>query len=183
MAGINLLPPEVRVLEKRINLARVLRNSGLIVLVISVAVAGLFVYLNLNSRSQLSTIKTAISQTNSLLTSARETESETKILLAKYQSLRKILSNRPLYSKLLESLSKNVPADVQILDVNVLSPTRVSVSGDSLSYLSLAKFLKVLSPDKSGVFTKAVLNSVVLNSQSGHVQFVVELNVKEGALL
>ena len=181
--SINLLPQEVRSLEKKGLYVKYSRIVGLVFLVASVIFSVTTAYLAISSGVKLAAATKDQADTNAALAAAKSVEDMTSVIDAKSKALLALVKTRPLYSKLLEGLGRKTPSDVTITEVNVLAPDKISISGTSLGYLSLAKFLKALNNDPDSIFKNAVLNSVTLNSQSGSVQFSMELDIKAGSLL
>ena len=181
--SINLLPQEVRVLERNNRYVKYSRIIGVVSLVISAVFSATMVYLTISSGVNLSNLTKEQAEVNADLAAAKSVEEMISVIDSKSKELLKLIKTRPLYSKLLEGLGRKTPGDVIITEVNVLASEKISISGTSLGYLSLAKFLKALNNDPDSIFKSAVLNSVVLNSQSGSVQFSMELDIKPGSLL
>jgi len=181
--SINLLPQEVRALEKKSQYVKYSRIAGFVLFAVSAIFSITTAYLGISSGVKLSNVTKEQTAVNSELVAAKQVEEMISVIDSKSKELLKLIKARPLYSKLLEGLGRKTPSDVTITEVNVLAPEKISISGNSLGYLSLAKFLKALNNDPDSIFKNAVLNSVVLNSQSGSVQFSMELDIKPGSLL
>lgn len=177
-----MLPRDIQTQEKKTKLAGVLKVTAVVSLLISVTASAALLWLFLSSKSQLAAVNHNIATTTTTLASSINTENSLVSLSLKSAELTKILAARPLYSKFLDSLSGTLPLDVKIAEINILAPTKASVSGDSLGYLSLSQLLKTLNNGTSPVFAGATLNSVVLNSQTGRVQFVMDVAIKDKGL-
>lgn len=184
MSDINLLPPEIRVLEKRARFGKLSATIGVAIFSVSLVatlVVGITYFLGraslLKTQNEVTSVTASIAALKSLEQNAAE-------ITGKYKEITNIFKTRELYSKFFNSLNGLVPQDVTISEVNFLATTKVSISGVSTGYLSLASFIKTLEdPLKSQIFETPVLNSVVLNSQTGQVNFVMEVSIKSESLL
>ena len=183
MSDINLLPHDIRSQEKKTKTAGLLKLLAIAALVVSIVTTGVLLWLFISTKSQLDAVNKTISTTTMALAASKNTEDDLISLSAKSAELTKLINARPLYSKFLDSLAKTLPADVKISEINILSPLKAGVSGDSLGYLSLSQLLKTINNGTSPVFSGATLNSVVLNSQTGRVQFIMEITIKDKGLL
>ncbi|MCX6783546.1 MAG: PilN domain-containing protein [candidate division WWE3 bacterium] len=184
MIDINLLPPEIRVLEKKARFSKIILFIGgvallaSVIFIIGVTVNYIIVKNNL-SQNQLK-----LTTTTQEIATYKALEASAIDVTAKYKELQAAFKVRELYSQFFAALNGMVPQDVKVSEINFLATNKVSLSGESQGYLSLAGFVKTLEdPKTSKIFVNPVLNSVVLNSQTGKVQFVMELGLKEGSLL
>lgn len=183
MADINLLPTDVRAFEQKTKQVKILKLVGVGSLLLAVVISGTLVGLFLITRQGRTVANKSVAGLETVLAGSQEKENSAKALVAKSSELLKVLRVTPRYSRLLSALSAKVPADVNIKELTVTSPTKVNVSGDAAGYLSLSQFLKVLTADSNDIFSGETLQSVVLDNQTGRVQFVMLVSIRENSLI
>lgn len=183
MAEINLLPHDVRAIEKKTKQGKEIKLLAIGLLVVSVIVSSVFLGLWIVTKQSAEATTTAATRIETELTTSQSKIDSALVLVAKLGELNTLLKSSPRYTLLLTALSQKIPADVNIKELSVVSPTKVNLSGDSSGYQSLAQFLKVLTSDSTSIFSGETLQSVVLDNQTGRVQFVLLVTVKDGSLI
>lgn len=182
--GISLLPREVEQKKEQELRGQRLRKGALIFLGASLLIcAGVFIY-SLVLRSKASNLKQSIVAEEAILTSLSEMEITARDLEKRVQALQNILDDKIRFSGLLTSLARAVPADVFIVEMTIPSEERLSVSGSSRSYSSLANFLLNLKDSRSPqvAFEAVELRSVSLDQQTGEARFDLNLSIVSGGL-
>ena len=183
MVDINLLPQNIRAAENETKLAGYLKIGGAIFLAISVIFLVVSLVIFFITKGERIKSEAKITSLTSQLQAGQNSEKSAVLLVNKGAELIKIMQQTPRYSKLLTTLSQKVPAEVNISELTITSPVKISAAGDSGSYLSLSQFLKVITADTSGIFGGVSLQNVVLSSQTGRVQFVLDITIKEKSLI
>lgn len=183
MADINLLSQDARTNEKKTKVAKILRLVGVCSILVSIVLSGIVLLLFLTTKQSVSNATAKVVALERDVAANQSKVDSAITLVAKFSQLQKILKNGPRYSILLLALSQKVPADMNIKELTVTSPTKVNISGDSPSYLSLSQFLQVLTSDQTSIFSEETLQSVTLDSQTGRVQFVLLVTLKDQSLI
>jgi len=171
---ISLLPKEVERKKEQEARERLWRRCTLVFLGVGLFLtAGVFIY-SLTLNSQLSNLEQDITVERAKIASLTEMETEARDLEMRVGALAKIFDQKIYFSKLLQTLTQMVPADVAVVELTVPSEETISVSGTTRSYVSLAKFL--LNLKANDLFSTVDLRSV---SESN---FDLSLGVAEGGL-
>lgn len=182
---IELIPREIEEAKKEEKGLRTARLIGFGVLGLSILAVVLLSSVVGGQMLLAKNLQGKISEKEIRIGELAATEEKVVALTDKNAALSQIFSERSYYSILLEALAKSVPQGITVTGLSAIQTgTKVGLSGETRSYLDLARFLKnLVDPEKGGsLFTQAGLTSVVFDPTKGTAQFVAEATVLETSL-
>ncbi|MCL5004086.1 MAG: PilN domain-containing protein [Patescibacteria group bacterium] len=182
---INLLPEELKEIKKKEEVKSSVGNLALAFLglsvLLSVISSGILIQLKVSEASVKSSITTETQKINDL-SSIQNAANRTQLKIA---ALSTIIGSQKHYSLLLETLAKASPVDISVTSLSTYGDNNVSLSGTSLSYQVLSKFItSLLDPSLGGgkIFSSVDITSASLDTVSGKIRFSITIHVKEGGL-
>ena len=182
--AINLLPKQFQD-RRRTAGAKRLSVVGAVALLVGVAAitAGVLAFKAVLA-SEIKGLEKSIGEEKAKIVSQKGVELKALTLEKKLATTVKILRGANQYSELLSTLAATIPGEISLLDLQLSSPTKFSLSGTAGDYVSLARFIKALvDPSRGGkLFSDAGVRSVDLDSQTGGARFALELEIRKGVL-
>lgn len=181
---INLLPQDVKTKQREEKVKTSLGNIFLILLVITAVVSFLSSALLIQTTLSQNKLKDDATRAQTQIKDLGIIESEAQRLDSKVAALGQIITGRRRTSVLLEAIGTSIPQEITITNLSTLGADKLSVSGQSISYPSLSRFItSLLDPSLGGkVFSGADLTSASLDEVTGKIRFSLSLYVKEGSL-
>lgn len=182
-SDVNLMPLEVQEERER---QRKFRSFNLVTFVflglVVVATTGVLGYQWWITR-KISLLETQIVGEKRVIGAQAGIEVLARNMSARTDSLSKILTDSPHYSRLLEKLSPKVPPGIKITDLTVVNESKITVGGEADSYLTIAKFVKALSEKEPENFFSAVyVPRVSLDAQTAKARFGLDVYLEKGVL-
>lgn len=182
---IELIPKEIETAKAREGLSRRFRVASLVFFLISLFAFGGFSAFSLILSTRLNELKQESAAEETQIAQLVEIESKVLGLVNKSAALNQILAQRDHFSISLAAVESSRPSNLRVTGLTVQKDeTKTTISGETVSYVTLAAFLQnLVDKDKGGVlFTNAVLNSVNLNSSKGTAEFVIEAGIKKDGM-
>jgi len=179
--SINLVPSHEKSQQQKEKLVKVGTVVAVILLFISIIVAGFYLYKINKLKETSKTLDSDIEVLRSDIKKLADIEISGRNLYTKFLTLKLVFGNRLYYSFLLEELQKRVPSDVFIESLTASRLGELSISGSASNYLSIAKFINTLTDQKFSLagkgleklFTDVKLNSVNLDVQTDSAKFFI----------
>ena len=179
--SINLVPSHEKSQQQKEKLVKVGTVVAVILLFISIIVAGFYLYKINKLKETSKTLDSDIEVLRSDIKKLADIEISGRNLYTKFLTLKLVFENRLYYSFLLEELQKRVPSDVFIESLTASRLGELSISGSASNYLSIAKFINTLTDQKFSLagkgleklFTDVKLNSVNLDVQTDSAKFFI----------
>ena len=179
--SINLVPSHEKSQQQKEKLVKVGTVVAVILLFISIIVAGFYLYKINKLKETSKTLDSDIEVLRSDIKELADIEISGRNLYTKFLTLKLVFENRLYYSFLLEELQKRVPSDVFIESLTASRLGELSISGSASNYLSIAKFINTLTDQKFSLagkgleklFTDVKLNSVNLDVQTDSAKFFI----------
>lgn len=182
---IELIPKEVEATRERERKIRTSRLVGFGFLGLSVLILALLLSLIGAQTVMVSSIRRQISEKEARIGELAATEDKVVALTDKSNAMTQIFSGKSYYSVLLEALQKSIPSGVEVTGVSASeTEATVGLSGETQSYIDLAKFLENLVDSAMGgsIFTQVALSSVSFDPTTERAQFVAEATVVKANL-
>ena len=179
--SINLVPSHEKSQQQKEKLVKVGTVVAVILLFISIIVAGFYLYKINKLKETSKTLDSDIEVLRSDIKELADIEISGRNLYTKFLTLKLVFENRLYYSFLLEELQKRVPSDVFIESLTASRLGELSISGSASNYLSIAKFINTLTDQKFSLagkdleklFPDVKLNSVNLDVQTDSAKFFI----------
>lgn len=179
--SINLVPSHEKSQQQKEKLVKVGTVVAVILLFISIIVAGFYLYKINKLKETSKTLDSDIEVLRSDIKELADIEISGRNLYTKFLTLKLVFGNRLYYSFLLEELQKRVPSDVFIESLTASRLGELSISGSASNYLSIAKFINTLTDQKFSLagkdleklFPDVKLNSVNLDVQTDSAKFFI----------
>ena len=179
--SINLVPSHEKSQQQKEKLVKVGTVVAVILLFISIIVAGFYLYKINKLKETSKTLDSDIEVLRSDIKKLADIEISGRNLYTKFLTLKLVFGNRLYYSFLLEELQKRVPSDVFIESLTASRLGELSISGSASNYLSIAKFINTLTDQKFSLagkdleklFPDVKLNSVNLDVQTDSAKFFI----------
>lgn len=181
---INLLPSELKEERRAQKVKSSLGGISLIILAISVILAGSVWAISLNLKVHQKNLKKDSQTIQGKVSDLSVVDAEASRLQSKLLAIKQIIAERNQYSLLLETISKASPPEVAITSLSTYGDGRLSLNGDVQSYSTLSKLItSFLDPALGGsVFKSADLTGASLDEVSGKIKFSITLHVADKGL-
>ncbi len=182
--AINLLPEQFQERRRKAGARRLSVFGAVALLVGVVAVTVGVLAFKAVLAAEIGGLEKSIGDEKAKIVSQKEVELKALTLEKKLAATVKTLREANHYSELLSTLAGTVPGEISLLDLQLSSPTKFSLSGTAGDYVSLARFIRALvDPSRGGkIFADAGVRSVDLDSQTGGARFALELEIRKGVL-
>src|SRR3989304_8721375 len=183
MENINLIPQEEIQYQAK---GKAVKGTTVLFILLTVAALGVSGYLYY-AHSEISTkvndVNSQIESQRAKIKSLSATEIVVRNLDLKYNSISKVIAERPHYSRLLAELKVRQPEGVRIDSMDIKDGI-VNYTGDADNYILIANFINsLLNKDLPGgdaelkeLFTEVKLNSVTLDQNKSTVRFFIVVN-------
>ncbi|AHB40381.1 MAG: hypothetical protein ACD_25C00148G0003 [uncultured bacterium] len=183
MENINLIPQEEIQYQAK---GKAVKGTTVLFILLTVAALGVSGYLYY-AHSEISTkvndVNSQIESQRAKIKSLSATEIVVRNLDLKYNSISKVIAERPHYSRLLAELKVRQPEGVRIDSMDIKDGI-VNYTGDADNYILIANFINsLLNKDFPGgdaelkeLFTEVKLNSVTLDQNKSTVRFFIVVN-------
>lgn len=182
---IELIPREIEEAEREKKGLRAVRLIGFGVLGLSILAVALLSSVVGGQMLLAKNLQGKISEKEAKIDELAATEEKVTALADKSGALTQIFRERRYYSILFEALAGSIPMGIEVTGVSAeAAKTVVGLSGETQSYLDLAKFLEnLVDPALGGsVFAEVALTSVTFDPNKGVAQFAAEVTVLEASL-
>jgi Tfp pilus assembly protein PilN len=183
MENINLIPQEEIQYQAK---GKAVKGTTVFFILLTIAALGVSGYLYY-THSEISTkaadVATQIESQRAKIKSLSATEVVVRNLDKKYNSISKLIAERPHYSRLLAELKVRQPDGVRIESMDIKDGI-VNYTGDADNYILIANFINSLlnkdfpggDPELKDLFTEVKLNSVTLDQNKSTVRFFIVVN-------
>lgn len=176
---INLIPEQEVNTQKREKAVKMSSVLAVLILLLVLAGAGYFFYINSQLQNTLKDTEAQITSLRGQIVALSDTEITARNLFKKYTSLQDIYGKRNRYSAVLEEFNKRKTEGVKVDDFAIDSKGIITISGSGDNYLLVAKFMKDLtdkdfsqaSMDYKELFTAVTLNTVNLSNAENRASF------------
>lgn len=182
---IELIPKEVEATRERERKIRISRLVGFGFLGLSVLILALLLSLIGIQTVTVNSIRRQISEKETRIGELATTEEKVVALTGKSDAMTQIFGGRSYYSILLEALEESIPSGVGVTGFSAgETEATVGLSGETQSYIDLAKFLENLVDSEMGgsVFSQVALTSVTFDPATEKAEFVAEATVVKANL-
>lgn len=186
MAKEEKLPEDLDIPEEGVEEKKTSPTVSFSIILAILVLVGTFLtyWLGVAKSSKLKTLESQLADLGSQLSAKEMKEAETKLnnLASQLSGLQKALREKTVWSKLFSELQSVTPKDVRYTNFSLAEDGTVSLSGETNSYTSLAKFLVAMKG--SDKFTDLKLSSSALQKkeQETKLTFAVSLKVKTATL-
>lgn len=183
-SDINLIPTELQEQRKLEEVRKSFNFAGLGFLVLVVLVSLVFLFYRLKLKNDQDNLERQITREQERIRDLSAIEQDANRLKAKSDIINKIFKSQNRFSTLMDRLSESTPQDVTITNFSTFGDNKVSLSGNSSSYVSLANFITTSLDQSFGgkVFNGADLTSVSLDELTGRAKFTLIFYIKSNVL-
>lgn len=185
--SINLIPQEEKVQQRKVKIVKASSVVSVLILLIVTGVAGYFWYRINGIKEAIAAQELEIQKSRTDIGALSEIEVKARNLDGKFKILSEFFAAERNYSILLKELNKRVPqgsVTVTSFTLTGNNKSQISLSGEGIDYISIARFIDTLSDDDfedageglEHLFTNVTLNSVNLDNQDLSVGYFILLD-------
>ncbi|HSX39424.1 MAG TPA: PilN domain-containing protein [Candidatus Saccharimonadales bacterium] len=189
--SINLIPQQEKQEQVNVQLVEVSTVVAIAVFVVVGLISGYLFYQSKTIKDKIAAHEVTITDLRSQIQSKSDIEIIARNLSAKSKVLSDILSSRIYNSMLLKEFQSRLPASITIEDFSLVGNTEIDLSGSADTYITIAKFINLLTDKKfiggdpalQNLFTSVSLNSVTAESAENRIKFFIAVTYDNKALL
>jgi hypothetical protein len=185
--SINLVPNEEIKSQRKGKIVKLSSLISIVLLLAAAGVAGYFWYQLDSLNKELTVSKDKVSAHRRDIENLSSIEQTARELDVKYTAVNDFLSGNVAYSIILTEFDKRKLDDITIESFSFSdnsSGTSINISGSGSNYLSIAKFIEIMSDEDyaladsryKDLFTSVTLNSVSRDAQSAEVSFFMVIS-------
>ncbi|OGC72864.1 hypothetical protein A2473_03915 [candidate division WWE3 bacterium RIFOXYC2_FULL_42_13] len=183
MENINLIPQEEIQYQAKGKAVKGTTVFFILLTIVALGVSGYLYYAHSDISTKVNDVNSQIESQRAKIKSLSSTEVVVRNLDLKFNSISKVIAERPHYSRLLDELKVRQPEGVRIESMDIKDGI-VNYTGDADNYILIANFINsLLNKDFPGgdqelkdLFTEVKLNSVTLDQNKSTVRFFIVIN-------
>ncbi|OGC58589.1 hypothetical protein A2245_00035 [candidate division WWE3 bacterium RIFOXYA2_FULL_43_12] len=183
MENINLIPQEEIQYQAKGKAVKGTTVFFILLTIVALGVSGYLYYAHSDISTKVNDVNSQIESQRAKIKSLSSTEVVVRNLDLKFNSISKVIAERPHYSRLLAELKVRQPEGVRIESMDIKDGI-VNYTGDADNYILIANFINSLlnkdfpgsDPELKDLFTEVKLNSVTLDQNKSTVRFFIVIN-------
>ncbi len=176
--AISLIPRQVKESREESFWKKSSLWGSIAVLVGVAAVSAGVVIFRFSLQNEISDLSESIDSEKSKIEAQRDVEIKLRDLSQRAEYAGDILGEANRYSRLLKKITVLLPDQVTLSKMGVRDADVAQISGTARSYIDLARFINSVQEDEE-LLTGLQLRSVNLDTQTGNVNFDLEVSVSE----
>jgi len=157
--------------------------GSLVLLAIVLILAGIAIFLQSKSQSDLNATKSRISTKQDEIESLKDVERKASALTAKLSYVDQLLKNKIYYSKVMNELDLKSKSGITVTQVDVDEMYNVEIGGVSTSTTVLQTYINDLVKEPDNLFFDAKILEVSIKEGSGLASFKVSVKALKENLI
>ncbi|MEA2020833.1 MAG: PilN domain-containing protein [Patescibacteria group bacterium] len=179
--AVNLIPRQVKEKrEKSFWKKSSLWGSVAIFVGVAAVSAGIVIF-KFSLQRDIKALEDNIDSEKTRITAQKDVELKMRDLSKRAKAAGKVLENANKYSRILDKVTALMPVRVSLSKMSMREAEQAQISGTARSYVDLARFIYAVQQDEE-LLTGLQLRSVNLDTQTGNVNFDLEVTVSKEAL-